>query len=101
METKIASQKLKEIMLTKIRLRKEVEDARKFNYFVSVFNFCLDHLEYEYRTILVKTYFKCQFKFWWVDIYAKTTFYRMRARALTNFVSLFELIYENIEDFAN
>ena len=101
METKIASQKLKEIMLTKLRLRKEVEDTQKFNYFVSVFNFCLDHLEHEYRTILVKTYVKCQFKFWWVDVYTKTTFYRMRARALTNFVSLFELIYENIEDFAN
>ena len=101
METKIASQKLKEIILKKVQLKKEPGDNKQFTFFQNVFNFCLDQLEHEFRTLIINSYINCSFKFWWVDIYTRTTFYRMRARALSNFVSLFELIYENIQDFKN
>lgn len=99
METKFAYQKLKEIMLQKVELKKSPDDRKKYTFFLNVFNFCLNQLEYEYKSLLIRSFLKCSYKFWWVDIYTKSTFYRMRARALSNFVSLFELIYENIQDF--
>lgn len=47
-----------------------------------------------YKTILVNTFFKNKNIFWWNDIYSKTTYYRLRNRAVDSFL----MIYRNYEE---
>ena len=95
METKIAMKKMQAILHSK-NTNLSCGNIR----FQSVFNYCLDRLHYDYRNILVNSFIDCRFKFWWMEFYSKSTFYRLRGKALTSFVSLFEMIYENIQDFS-
>jgi len=67
--------------------------------FKLIFNYCLNRLDYEYRHILVSSYFSDTYKFWWIDFYSKSSFYRKRIKAIASFVLLFEVVYENFNDF--
>ena len=96
METKIAVSKIEEI----IRKKQEYLSHQKLDdYFAyeNVFNTCLDRLHYEYKKIIIECFVNKKFKFWWMEYYSKSAFYRARSRAVVCFVSLFEMIYENIQ----
>lgn len=67
---------------------------KKFSY---VFNHALNCLKDEYKQIIYKTYLGDYFKFWWIDYYCKSSYYRKRIVAVTAFVKIFEIIYENID----
>ncbi len=66
------------------------------NRFLYVFDYVLESLHGEYKNIITKSFIHNPFKYWWVNIYSKSSFYRLRCKALTSFVNLFEMIYENI-----
>ena len=68
--------------------------------FFLIFNYCLNSLKDEYRTILNKTYFERDYEYWWLDYYCKSSYYRKRHWAIIAFVRLFELIYENVNDYS-
>ena len=103
METKEAKKKMIEIVQIRSKKKREKFISPKSmegDKFLNIFDYCLERLEYEYRNVLVNSFINCTYKFWWLEYYSKSTFYRMRERALVSFVSLFEMIYENISDFA-
>jgi len=86
-----------------IRKRNQVVFKGKQSFEYQKFNFTLSRslslLKEEYSMILNKTYFDCSYKFWWVDYYSKTCFYNKRFIAISSFVHLFYVIYENFNDF--
>ena len=82
----------------KLQLKQEKKKYARFNV---IFNYCLSALSYEYQKILRKSYFEDEYKFWWVDEYSKTAYYRKRIKAVTSFVKLFELINENFDNFSS
>lgn len=99
-------QKIRLKMMEIIRKRNEIENklnanisSIQTNQFSSVFNYVLKSLHGEYREIIERSFIYCSFKYWWNPIYSKSSFYRLREKALNSFVSLFEMIYENIENF--
>lgn len=66
--------------------------------FLGMFNYCLSSLKEEYIFVLQNTYFNHSYHFWWLDYYSKSSFYRKRFTAVSSFVALFEMIYENFND---
>lgn len=82
-------------------LNKSSHTHNSSNKFSDVFNHVLESLHGEYKEIIQKTFVSKMFKFWWAGIYSKSSFYRLREKALRSFINLFEMIYENITDFAN
>ncbi len=66
--------------------------------FLGMFNYCLSSLKEEYILILQNTYLTLSYQFWWLDYYSKSSFYRKRFTAVSSFVALFEMIYENFND---
>ena len=87
------------------RLESVIERKRRFNsdnfrseertQLNAIIKYCLKSLKEDYRDILLKSYFECDYPFWWVDYYCKSCYYRKRLKAVTSFVLLFEVIYEN------
>lgn len=51
------------------------------------FLFALNALNDEYKTIIKKIYFEKDL-IWWVDYYSKSSFYRLRARALNTLYAI-------------
>ena len=97
-------QKLDEIIKTRNSLKARLfyKDVRsEYHKFDSVLNYCLKLMKSDYREIIFKSYFDCDYKFWWVDKYCKSSFYRMRIKAICSFVHLFTLIYENFNHFSD
>lgn len=85
-----------------IDLLKKAEDTKDLinqevtiNQFLNIFNYCLKSLRYEFQRIINKSFMNVKYKYWWVEEYSKSTFYRKRNKAITSFVRLFEFIYEN------
>ena len=69
--------------------------------FMSVYNYCLDSLKPEYRFILLESFLDVSYKYWWLDYYCQSSFYRKRLKAVSSFVHLFETIYENFDDYSD
>ena len=99
MNRKEVKSKMKQILLTKngaengLGTNSNYPKKERFDY---VFDYVYKSLNGEYQNILSKTYISPSFKYWWVEIYSKSSFYRLREKALTSFISLFEMMYENI-----
>ena len=77
--------------------RKEMlssNDSPEKRLFNTVFDYCLNSLNHEQRNIFKKCYVDNAYPFWWMDYYCKSSFYRKRVATVTNFVELFEKIYE-------
>lgn len=69
-----------------------------FEKFNMVTKYCLESLHPEYKRIMESILFNHNYKYWWLDHYSQSSFYRKRNKALTSFVLLFETIYENFND---
>lgn len=98
METKEACQKLKKLIslkMCKTRDKLASESKRK----ICIFDYCLETLDSSYKELITNCFIDKTYQFWWMDFYSTATFYRKRSRALVSFISLFEMIYENIPDF--
>ena len=76
-------------------LREKKEEHLKF---LGMFNYCLNSMKEEYLFILQNSYLNMTYQFWWLDYYCKSSYYRKRFTAVSSFVSLFEMIYENFND---
>ena len=84
-----------------IKFKQKTRDEKhEYVKFMSTLNYCLNSLSDDYREIIEESYFKSNFKFWWVDKYCKSSFYRKREKAICSFVQLFVLIYENYVHFS-
>ena len=92
----IAKKKL--ALLSKIHTRDGKLEYRKYT---AIVNYCLNALKFEYREIITKSYLNPDYKYWWVDSYCKSCYYRKRIKAVNSFVRLYELIYENFRHFSN
>lgn len=44
-----------------------------------------------YRTIIKNTFLIKKDTYWWVDFYPKTTYYRLRSRAINSFLRVYNL----------
>ena len=66
--------------------------------FIGMFNYCTNLMKEEYLFILKNSYFNVTYRFWWLDYYCQSSYYRKRFTAVSSFVSLFEMIYENFTD---
>ena len=88
------------INVSKVLKIKRIHTSDSERFFKAL-NYCLNKLKDEYRMILENSYFECEYKFWWMDYYCKSSFYRKRYWAIVAFVRLFELIYENSNDFSS
>ena len=86
--------------LLKFRQKTRDEKHEYFKFMTSL-NYALDSLSYEYKRIMNHTYFERDYKFWWIDEYCKSSFYRKRDKAVASFVHMFELVYENFYHFSN
>ena len=83
--------------------RKEMlssNDSPEKRLFNTVFDYCVNSLNYEQRNIFKKCYVEDTYPFWWMDYYCKSSFYRKRVATVTNFVELFEKIYEGSNHIA-
>ena len=89
--------RLKKALQVKHDLRHDDKASKKF---FSIYNYCLNSLKSNFREILLKSYFNVSYKFWWVDKYSQSAYYRRRAKAVISFVNLFNLIYENFSYFS-
>ena len=101
-------QKVKAKMMKIIERRKAIktgfETSTSFNhqlYFLNVFEDVLNDLNSQHKLIIEKTFINTDNNFWWLNLYSKSTFYRLKDEALNSFVNMFEMIYENIKDFAH
>ena len=88
------------------RLKKTLEIKRILNQdkdachkFFTTFNYCMSLMRNNFKEILTKSYFDVDYKFWWVDKYCQSSFYRLRAKAVYSFMNLFNTIYENFSHF--
>ena len=86
----------KEVLKLRVNSRDGNNSYRKY---IKVFDYCYKSLSDEHREILNKTYINKNYRFWWVDRYSKSSYYRKRIIAITSFVHLFEFIYENFVHF--
>ena len=93
-------EKFNEIIKIKTGLKNNSFDSNKRKIVIGIINHCLNSVEDDFGLILRKTYFENSYKFWWLDYFSKSTFYRKRFRAISLFVHLFEMIYENIDDLS-
>ena len=75
-------------------LSKKEKDKNDLIY-LGIFNYVLGLMKKEYLFILTNSYFNNTYRFWWLDYYCKSSYYRKRVIAVNSFVSLFEMIYEN------
>lgn len=92
-------EKFNEILMKRNIFLHSQKDVNERKEFLRIVSYCLDNLKDEYRLILYKSYFDNSFKFWWVDDYCKSSFYRKRFWAISSFVHLFEVVYEIFNDF--
>ena len=88
---------LNESLQVKQKLGQDKALCRKF---FSTLNYCLKSVKPSSREILLNSYFQRDYKFWWIDKYCKSSYYRMRTRAVHCFVNLFDTIYENFSYFS-
>ena len=88
-----------------IEVRKQFLNLKEKNKehlkFLGMFNYCLNSMKEEYLFILQNSYLNISYQFWWLDYYCKSSYYRKRFTAVSSFVSLFEMIYENFNDNSN
>ena len=93
-----------DVIIRKANLLKFIPNSRdekeEYLKLLSITNYCLDRLDLEYREIIERSYLDSEYEFWWVDKYCKTSFYRKREKAISSFVQLFDLIYENYPHFS-
>lgn len=68
------------------------EERDEFNRKFDRSMFCLKD---EYQDILKHTFLDGSYKFWWLERYCKSSYYRERFRAMTSFVLIFEILGEN------
>ena len=93
--------KLNHIIMLRNKFKSNDFSSPTSTKFLEVFNYCLMSLKNEYKTILINSYFESDYQFWWVDYYCKSSYYRKRYWAVVGFVRLFEMIYENFNDYSN
>jgi len=77
-----------------------VNEAKLVNNDETIFSkitHCLNCIKEEYREILNKSYFAQDYKFWWIDFYSETTYYKKRFRAITSFVYLYDSLNEDFD----
>ncbi len=92
--------KIQQIIETRRKLLSAKESSLAKEKFLHMFEYCLNLMKEEYLLILQNSYFRKCYKFWWMDYYCKSSYYRKRLVAITSFVSLFEMIYENFNDIS-
>ncbi len=80
---------------------KTKEQSKESESYLKMIDYCLSLMKDEYHLILQNSYFKPSYQFWWTDYYCKSSYYRKRLIAVTSFVSLFEMIYENFNNNSN
>ena len=103
MQTENSYARIKEIacLKKKLEIRRVLKQDHEVCYkFFSTFDYCMNLLKKNFREILENSYFDVDYKFWWIDKYCQSSYYRMRAKAVNAFVSLFNIIYENFPHFA-
>ena len=76
------------------------EGKQEYKKLLSIIRYCLNSLEYDYKEIIRSSYLNKNYKFWWTDHYCQSSYYRKRNKAVVSFVHLFNLIYENFDDFS-
>ena len=96
-EQKIYSKFHDIIKVVNFILSNNKNDCNEMRY-LGIFRYVLNSLKEDYLFILKNSYFNKSYRFWWIDFYSKTTYYRKRYIAVNSFVSLFEMIYENFND---
>ena len=90
--------KFNEIVDMRNHLNSRFAEKEERDRFIRVCDYCLNYLKDDYRLILQNSYFKKNYEFWWLDYFCKSSYYRKRFWAISGFVRLFEVIYENIND---
>ena len=72
----------------------EVDKNEKLFKKILAINKCeraLRALSDPYRTIIKNTFLIKKDTYWWVDFYPKTTYYRLRTRAINSFLRVYNL----------
>lgn len=80
------------IVDVKKRYDKGIETTyKKMNkeVFINRFNRAYKSLKYCYRHIINEAYLKDNYKFWWLEEFEHTTYYRNRSRAVKTFLLVF------------
>ena len=96
--------KINQIIETRNKFLRLNEKKTEHLIFLGMFNYCANSMKNDYLFILENSYFKPTYQFWWLDYYCKSSYYRRRFTAVSSFVALFEMIYENFtncSDFIN
>lgn len=57
--------------------------------FIEAFHFILDSMVPENREIIIKDFLNPQQHHWWLDLYARSTYYRQKNRALRQLLAHF------------
>jgi hypothetical protein len=57
--------------------------------FIEAFHFVLDSMIPENREIIIKDFLNPQEHYWWLDLYARSTYYRQKNRALKDMLKVF------------
>ena len=92
--------KIEEIIRSRRSILLKPKRTSEHSKFLTAFNYCLGSIKDEFNVILENSYIHPSYHFWWLDYYSKSAFYRKRFFAAKAFVSLFELIYENFNDYS-
>ena len=92
--------KFNRLLLAQNNITFHLSSAETFDRFTNAINYCLSSLKEEYQMILKNSYFENGYEFWWLDYYCKSSYYRKRFWAIVAFVRLFEVIYENSNDYS-
>ena len=79
----------------RLKINGQYEEYKRYK---EVIEYCYKLMSYEYQRIFKKCFISDTYKFWWVDEYAKSNFYRKKIKTATAFVKLFEMKYENFND---
>jgi hypothetical protein len=58
--------------------------------FIEAFNFALESMIPENREIIIKDFLNPHHHNWWLDLYARSTYYRQKNRALTQILTYFQ-----------
>jgi len=65
------------------------EKLQRYKNYKRLIDSILDKMDRNDRTILINDYFYRKNSQWWVEIYSRSSYYRMKRKALDSFLSFF------------
>lgn len=65
-------------------------NGNQFERIIFAVETALTQLEEEHKRIIINEYFKKSNNLWWANFFSRSTYYRLKRLALTEFVSYFE-----------